>query len=110
VFETVVDRVASTAGCRAPALRSALVGHGARRVLCLGDGPGLASTGECIADPAHQPVTFDAIPCGDAAAGATVLARVGAPAQCRRARGTTRVVTDRDGLPGSAVVCLRILR
>lgn len=110
VFETVVDRVSAATQCRRPALRFAEIGHGRDRVLCLGDGPGLAATGECIGDPTRAPLTFDAIPCSDAAARTKVLARVATVAQCRSVTGTTRTVTDRSGLPGSTIVCLRSLR
>ena len=110
VFETVTGRVASAATCPSPAVRYATLKAGALPVLCLGDGPGLASPGECIGDPERLPVTFDAIPCGDGAATAKVLSRVPAAARCLGIRGQTHYVNDPNGLPASAVVCLAKLR
>jgi hypothetical protein len=110
VFETVVARVQTVADCRPPAVRFATVKHGDRRVLCLGDGPGLATTGECMGDPERTPVTFDAIACEDGAARAQILARVATPTDCRAIPKQTHYVRDPSGLPASTVVCLRKLR
>ncbi len=109
-FETVVARVATVAECRDPAVRFATLENGAARILCLGDGMGMAGDGECIGDPRRPPVTFAAIPCGDPAARATVLKRVASPAACQAVPGQTHYVEDPSGLPASRVVCLRTLR
>jgi hypothetical protein len=106
-FETVVARVATVAECPAPAVRFATLENGATRVLCLGDGAGMAGAGECIGDPEHPPVTFQAIPCADRTAGAAVLSRVPTAAACQTVPGQTHYVDDPSGLPASRVVCLR---
>jgi hypothetical protein len=110
VFESVAARAAESAGCQPPAVRFATLDHGDLPVLCLADGPGLASTGECIADPDRGPVTFDAVPCGDEAAHARLLSRVATPQQCLAVPGQTHYVQDPNGLPASAVVCLQKIR
>jgi hypothetical protein len=110
VFETVAGRAASAAACRLPAVRYATLKGGALPILCLGDGPGLASPGECVGDPERLPVTFEAIPCGDGAAKAKVLSRAPIPARCLGLPGQTHYVNDPNGLPASAVVCLSKIR
>jgi hypothetical protein len=109
-FETVVDRVATVAECRPPAVRFATLENGAARVLCLGDGAGMAGDGECIGDPARPPVTFEAIPCADPAARARVLTRVATRAACQAVSEQTHYVEDPSGLPTTRVVCLHRLR
>lgn len=109
-FETVTGRVATVAECQAPAVRFATLENGARRVLCLGDGAGMAGDGECIGDPERPPVSFEAIPCADPAARARVLSRVASPAACQAVPEQTHYVEDPSGLPATRVVCLRKLR
>jgi hypothetical protein len=110
VFETVTARVRTVAECRLPAVRVATLQNGAARVLCLGDGAGMAGNGECMGDPKRAPVTFDVIPCADPAARARVLARAATAAACRAVPGQTHYVNDPSGLPPSKVVCLHMLR
>ena len=109
-FETVIARVATVAECPAPAVRFATLANGAARVLCLGDGVGMASDGECMGDPQRPPVTFEAIPCGDPAARARALKRVATAAACQGVPGQTHYVEDPSGLPNTRVVCLQKLR
>jgi hypothetical protein len=109
-FETVVGRVTTVAECRDPAVRFATLTNGAARVLCLGDGAGMAGDGECIGDPERPPVTFEAIPCADPAARAKVLERVDSPAACQALPGQTHYVEDPSGLPATRIACLRKLR
>lgn len=109
VFETISARVATVSECVSPAIRYATVQHGAKKILCLGPGPGIAEVGDCIGDPERAPVSFDKIPCGDRAARAKLLARVATPVQCQAIAGQTHYVTDPNGLPKTLTVCLRKL-
>ncbi len=106
-FETVAGRVATVAECQAPAVRFATLENGATRVLCLGDGAGMAGPGECIGDPERPPVTFQTIPCADPAARARVLGRAASPTACQAVPGQTHYVDDPSGLAATRVVCLR---
>lgn len=109
-FETVVARVAAVAECAAPAVRFATLENGSARILCLGDGAGMAGEGECIGDPERPPVSFEAIPCTDLAARARVLRRVPTTGACQAVPQQTHYVEDPSGLPTTRVVCLRKLR
>ena len=110
VFQTVTARVRTVAECRPPAVRFATLESGTARVLCLGDGPGIAGPGDCVANPKHDPVTFAAVPCTGSKAGARVLARVATPEACQLIPGQTHYVEDPSGLPASRVVCLAVIR
>jgi hypothetical protein len=109
VSETVTARVDAVRRCTAPAVRFATLDTGSRRILCLGDGPGIAGPGECMGDPRRPPVTFDAISCADPAARAKVLARAATPAACRALPAQTHYVRDPSGLPATRMVCVQAL-
>ncbi|NUS72753.1 MAG: hypothetical protein HOQ05_05030 [Corynebacteriales bacterium] len=108
VFEKVTARVKTVAECTAPAERFATLSHGTDRVLCLGNGAGIASTGECMGDPTVSEVVFAEVTCGTPEASATVLGRTSTPAECQELPGQTHYVEDPNGLPASRTVCLQM--
>lgn len=108
VFEIVTARVKTVAECPDSAYRFAALQHGADRILCLGDGAGIASPGECMTDPSATPITFEAVDCGAPETKARVLARVASAAQCRELPAQTHYVEDPSGLPNTRVVCLAV--
>jgi hypothetical protein len=108
VFERVTARAKTVAECGSDAYRFAALAHGSSRILCLGDGDGIASPGECMGNPNVTPVTFAAVECGTPGARARVLARVANPPDCRRIPRQTHYVEDPSGLPPTRVVCLAV--
>lgn len=106
VYERVVARATTPAGCTAPAVRFLQIALPKQDAICLADGPGIAGPGECVGKLSGE-TTFDAVPCSAPTAGGKVLARKPTQAACEKVPGLTHYIEDSDGLPASRFLCIK---